>query len=346
MVPREQASGEGSFDVFPGTGRLRFRIAIDGTRLKPIYQRKNESDAQFRKRAKKLKRDALASAGRDITLTVAEVVGFYLNRAQLAPKTVEFYDNLHRNHISEAPRFGRLAAYEIRPLQIEADYEWLMANGRSPDMVKKCHALLRKSFNHGLKYELVSENPFLVADPPKVRRQEKPHLDKDEIRRFIKAAQTDSLFELFFLALVTGARMNELLSLDWTDIDLNGRKIHFRGTKTKNANRTVLIDRTTADLLREYRGDRIGLVFCTANGNKLNPANIRNRHLQPILKRAKISKPITFHSLRHTAAFVALGTLRENTILERFGWSDMPDTYKHWKTEAQNAEIDKLTDLL
>ncbi len=48
-----------------------------------------------------------------------------------------------------------------------------------------------------------------------------------------------------------------------------------------------------------------GLVFAGEGGGLINPSNLRQRSLAPLLKRASLPQ-ITFHDLRHTCATLLL----------------------------------------
>ncbi|KXZ18960.1 hypothetical protein AXI59_15605 [Bacillus nakamurai] len=47
------------------------------------------------------------------------------------------------------------------------------------------------------------------------------------------------------------------------------------------------------------------LVFCTPLGTPVNPSNIRNRIMNPLIEKAGVTK-IRFHDLRHTHATILL----------------------------------------
>ena len=99
---------------------------------------------------------------------------------------------------------------------------------------------------------------------------------------------------ILILAAATGCRIGELLGLeikdlldDFTTIRVAQQAKGARITselKTANSARLVDVYPNVATLLKEYVGDRkYGLVFSSRTGKPLNPSNIRNRIIHPVL---------------------------------------------------------------
>ena len=131
----------------------------------------------------------------------------------------------------------------------------------------------------------------------------------------------------YILMLNTGLRTGEMLGLLNSDIDLEKRTMHIqRGvkeiykrngmdiekgreikvgkTKSATSNRTVPLNQTAIDMIKDLReemyfGEDTPLV-CDENGNFTNPVNFRKRFYR-ILKAAGIETK-GLHSLRHTFA--------------------------------------------
>jgi integrase len=132
---------------------------------------------------------------------------------------------------------------------------------------------------------------------------------------------------LVILAASTGCRIGELLGLEIKDLldafttvrvtqQAKGARITSE-LKTINSARFVDICPEVAALLKEFVGGRTsGLVFPSRHGNPLNPSNIRNRVIHPLLREKGL--PVggchIFRRFRMT-------WLRENSVpadIERF----------------------------
>lgn len=132
---------------------------------------------------------------------------------------------------------------------------------------------------------------------------------------------------LLILAASTGCRIGELLGLEIKDLldDFTTVRIiqQAKGTKltpelkTANSARFVDISPEVAALLREFLAGRTsGLVFPNRMGKPLNPSNIRNRVIHPLLKRKGL--PVGGN---HIFRRFRMTWLRENSVaadIERF----------------------------
>src|SRR5215510_2145522 len=102
------------------------------------------------------------------------------------------------------------------------------------------------------------------------------------------------------LALATGARSGELLSLRWPDVDLKRGTLTFQETKNGERRAVPLTGQALALMGQHAKVRRIDtvLVFPDATGKR--PVGIREAW-EYAVKRAGISD-FRFHDLRHTAA--------------------------------------------
>jgi integrase len=163
------------------------------------------------------------------------------------------------------------------------------------------------------------------------------------------------------LAIHTGMREGELLGLKWEDVDLEGKepvlrlrralvrvggKVTLGDLKTRKSRRSVRLISVAAEALRSHLERQLeemertgslylpgGLVFATESGSLINPSNLRNRSLKPLLKRAGLPN-ICFHDLRHTCATLLLsqGT-HPKLVQELLGHATISmtlDTYSHF----------------
>jgi integrase len=155
-------------------------------------------------------------------------------------------------------------------------------------------------------------------------------------------------------------RRGELLGLKWSDVDLenatvsirrtltrtdNGKRVALGEPKTKKSRRTVRLTPQAVEALRchlerqlgqiDALGDLYddqGLVFSTEAGTPINPSNLRQRSLAPLLKKAGLPH-IRFHDLRHTCAtLLLLKGVHPKFVQELLGHATIAitlDTYSH-----------------
>jgi integrase len=88
-----------------------------------------------------------------------------------------------------------------------------------------------------------------------------------QIRTFLISVQRDRFAALFLLELTTGIRPGQICGLKWSAVDLDAGEITVHdnrvvvrghaqdkaGGKTRNADKTISIDRTTLAALRRWR---------------------------------------------------------------------------------------------
>jgi integrase len=157
-------------------------------------------------------------------------------------------------------------------------------------------------------------------------KQRRPSITAEVMADFAKVRKPKYRM-LLILAASTGCRIAELLGLEIADVlddcttirvvqQAKGPKITPQ-LKTVNSARVVDICPEVAALLKEYIARRTsGLVFPNGEGKPLNPSNIRNRVIHPLLKKKGL--PVggchIFRRFRMT-------WLRENSVppdIERF----------------------------
>jgi integrase/recombinase XerD len=137
-----------------------------------------------------------------------------------------------------------------------------------------------------------------MAKKNKWKPTQRDILVKDERKQFLMACET--LEEILFsrLALYSGLRLSELISLTFNDLIPGELVLHIRDSKGGKS-RWVSIDLATAQLIRGY----MVACNCPERGEDIFTMSGRTyqRMVQDIAERAKIDRiKVTPHVLRHT----------------------------------------------
>ena len=107
---------------------------------------------------------------------------------------------------------------------------------------------------------------------------------------------------MILLALNTGMRVQDLLKLHWSDIELATGRTHVKKGKGRK-DRVIFIKpailSNLLDMTQKMRRDPIGLVFTTLGGEPIKDSYLR-RMIAGKAKKAGIEKRVYFHLLRHT----------------------------------------------
>ena len=204
------------------------------------------------------------------------------------------------------PFFGKMSPAEIKTGVINDWLAGLNGQARHPKTVHNLWKQFRAIMNWHAQQ---NDEPKRAWYPslPVIPEKEQRWFTQTETRQIVAAAKGPYKV-LFHLAGFSGLRSGELSGLHVEDIDfvrgvVRVRRSVWRGlevsTKTKKGYRDVFIDLTTAQMLKEYLGDRrTGRVFQTKNGTPLENHNIVRQVLKPICKRLGIA-PGGMHAFRH-----------------------------------------------
>ena len=238
--------------------------------------------------------------------TLAEMVDRYSREVLPHKRSSTTYGQRYQLQWWKKPLGHRLLADITPPVLVE--YRDKLAQGegkrRSPATINRYLALL----SHCLTLA-AQEWGWLENSPMgKVRKMKEPRgrvrfLNDEERERLLVACQESRnpyLYVVTVLALSTGARRGELLSLRWSDVDLKRGMLTFRETKNGET-RAVPITGYALDILIQHAKVRrldTPLVFPDSTGTR--PFGIRDA-FENAVQRADIAN-FHFHDLRHCAA--------------------------------------------
>jgi integrase/recombinase XerD len=127
-------------------------------------------------------------------------------------------------------------------------------------------------------------------------------LSRKEVNQIIKVTKNTKHKLLLSLAYGSGLRVSEVVSLKVRDLDLNELTIHLKFTKGKKDRITIFPEKLKIETRnRIYGYKKSDWIFQSERGGKLTTRTAQ-QVFSNALKKAKISKPATFHSLRHSFA--------------------------------------------
>lgn len=178
---------------------------------------------------------------------------------------------------------------------------------------------------------------------------------------FLRAVVGDSLETLWVVMINTGLRRGEALALTWDDLDLDAKTLSVSNAlvqiggvptlsqpKTQRSYRTISLDSTTVQALKEHRKNQRRLrfsaeqwtdaesVFTTSTGQPPRP-DYAHVCFKRIVTREGLPW-IRLHGLRHThASLLILAGVDVATVSERLGHADVGitvRTYLHGSVES------------
>ncbi|MEU4091296.1 site-specific integrase [Streptomyces sp. NPDC026673] len=246
--------------------------------------------------------------------------------------TLEACAFLSRTHVIPS-----LGARKLRDLSAEDVDKWLAEKSKtlSTRTLQGVHSCLNRAVKRAMARDKVKRNVVELCAVP-TGRQGRPSkaLTLAQAGAVLKAAEGSSMHAYIVVALLTGARTEELRALTWDHVVLKGdpgavppvpphiavwRSVRASGdTKTRKSRRTLALPARCVEALWEHwedqgwdrlaAGDKWeehGLVFASAVGNELDASHVR-RAFRVALKGAEGVNPAewTPRELRHS--FVSL----------------------------------------
>lgn len=241
------------------------------------------------------------------------------------------------------PRFGEMSLTDIKSTELSAFFLELRKT-RSASQVNQLRAAMSRVFSAALNHQLVSDNPVRRTKP--MRRQEGDRTlcqqpwSLEECREAMEVAIGTEMDLFVHLAILTGARLGEMLGLQWGDIEFethiltvqrtltelrgsrseNGFKgmPHFSPPKTAKSVRTLTFGQSLADSFERHRMAQEALrsetgetwvetdqVFTSAIGQAVWVSNFSAKYRKFLkVNGLRHQNP---HALRHAFAINALG---------------------------------------
>lgn len=242
---------------------------------------------------------------------------------------------------------GHLLAYleteNIRKVKEAGIREYLSVTSKKRDWSPKTYRTHLQSFvsfyNWGVKRGLVKSNPAANIEKPRLPHRVPRCLTKPQIQTIFEYAiqyQWHSSFErtrnltILNTFLYTGMRLNELLHLRITDVNIDAQEIYIHRAKG-GKNRIVPIHPQLSSVLRGFihernrQGKESKWFFTGLHSNK----RLYEKNVLEICKKVSLKSGIKFtpHMLRHTfARFVCDADMNLYKLKEILGHSNVSTT--------------------
>lgn len=300
-------SSEGSVFRRKSDGRFVAKWQDLNGKWRCAYKR-TKSEAKAALRQALAERDAgMVPVGK---MTTTHQLDEFLQELQdkVSERTYLNRESLVRNHIK--PAIGTLQLAKLSHRDIHRLYREL-GGVLAPSSVERIHVLLSQVLKIAARRRYLAINPMEEVTPPKVYRQERKILSPAQTKHLIASVRGHR----FELAVVLGAamalRVNEMLALQWEDVDLENGKLTVEHTlwkgerfnpKTQSSMAVMPIPAVALEALRRVRMTCTGTGYLspTRSGRPLYAADF-HKQWKKLCKQAGIPD-ITYHTLRHGAA--------------------------------------------
>jgi integrase len=278
----------------------------------------------------------------DSAISFKDFAALWLERItpQLQPRTVERWTSIIDQHLK--PAFpGTLRA--IAASHAESYTAARLEKGACPSTVNREVTVLKHLLRRAVEWEHLSRNPLLDTQGRPLsglRALREPagrtrFLSLDEIEGLLKACNTVQLRAFMVVALNTGMRRNEILSLTRKSIDWQNRIATLTETKNGTA-RHVHLNDAALNALRTLPPRLDSSRLFPFGPNQISMSFAR------IAKRAGISD-VRLHDLRHTfASYQAMNGVAGRGLQVLLGHKDprMTTRYSHLSDAYLRTAVD------
>lgn len=196
----------------------------------------------------------------------------------------------------------------------------------------------------------MDDNPLRKVTKPKSPQGRVRFLDDEERIRLLdacKASKSKHLYTVVVLAISTGMRQGEIMSLRWNQVDLQRGRITLHHTKNGERRSVALVSHALEQLEQWSKVRRINTDFVFPGKDTKKPVDTRKPWLTAIQK-AQIEN-FRFHDLRHcTASYLAMNGASLAEIAEVLGhktlsmvkrYSHIADSHTHQVVSSMNEKI-------
>lgn len=153
-----------------------------------------------------------------------------------ALSTYESNCALIANYIN--PIIGDISIQSITPKVVDEYYQTLkktksvIKKNRKPKseyvtngVINSVHKILRCAFDQAVKWELISRNPFPLANRPKTTYKKRDIWDADMIRTALDGCSDPKLYIAMNLAFACSLRLGEIIGLQWNNVHISDNDI-------------------------------------------------------------------------------------------------------------------------
>ena len=311
-------------------GRWEGRIVVGHKKNGDSIFRYLYADTQKELTAK-LHQNIQAYRGVELTeaskLTLAEWLDRWLDdrmAGTIRSRTLEGYRRNINSHVK--PYLGQKQLTKIKPADLKNLYALLLergniakgrgcSSGLAPVTVRGIHTILHHALKAAAEEGLLPSNPADKVAPPRISSRPKGILNNEQLDTLMAAIRQDELWhDFFYTELTTGLRRGELCGLKWEDFDSEAGTLKICRTilpqkggglmegdpKTYAGKRTILLPRSTAQLLRERKRTALTEWIFPDLLKPENPTHPSSayRQLKKLLAESGLPD-IRFHDLRH-----------------------------------------------
>lgn len=233
-------------------------------RREKIGPSKRQAEVVLKKRMVQVAENRFLEVERCEKIKFEKMTEIYLENYSKPNKKSSRRDVTSINNLK--PFFAGKYLHEITPLDMEK-YKRKRQGQVSNATVNREVACLKHIFTKAIEWAIVQKNPGKKVKLLRERNTRLRYLEEREIRRLHDAC-AEHLKPIVTVALNTGMRKEEILSLKWKDLDYRIRTISILDTKNGESREIPMNDIVYRVLLDIGKNADSPWVFCKKNGER------------------------------------------------------------------------------
>lgn len=274
----------------------------------------------------------------------------YCKTNNRSPATIKRYtaviDNF-KEYLVKHPHITKLSQVDVKLIEDYKTFRKSKGQDASDTTVNIEITVLKSIWNMAMQSGYTNANPFKNVKSIKVTEKFERFLTFQESDKLLE--NTDEwLYPIFYTFLKTGMRKQELMNLEWSDVDFERRKIKIRvkvDWTPKTSEREIPMTDGLKGVLLNLKKKAIGnLVFHDGDGQMIAINRLRIE-LKKVTKKAGFPDVTKLHTLRHSfASHCAMKGINMPTLQQFMGHTDIATTmiYAKLSPDHLSDEINKL----
>lgn len=339
------------------SGRLRWeRVGKKDDGITPQYCKQLRS----KRINEKMHGEDISSKRRKDIVLFDDLACEHFETARISQKDFARAENRYKNHVQ--PYIGNMNVLEITKLDIEYILKLMLSKGLKPATVDKARQIISVIFNLGIYHGKCKENPASISKSDNVsimqRNKKNIHngreryLSKEEAGILLNelSIRNEKVYLITLIALTTGARSGEILSIKFKDINYSSKNITLNDTKNGESRKikiTPKVNELLTNLKQEKPNEYLFQTYAKEKHSKIpiTYQNVANRLFNKDLENNDSKNRVVFHTLRHTfASWLALDDVPIFTIQKLMGHKDINMTMRYAKL-SPNAGVDAVMNI-
>ncbi|MGH9128943.1 MAG: site-specific integrase [Acidimicrobiales bacterium] len=260
--------------------------------------------AEARVKLRELQAEATAGVAGTGKLTLGEYLGDWL--AHVLPArgvsiaTTENYATMIRIHIT--PALGAIRLDQLRAEHVDGLLRNMADAGKAHSTMRLVRTVLVMALTHAERRDMVMRNAARLSIVPPGPVRQSRSLTREEAKTLFASIEGEPLEAAWLAMILLGLRPGEAFALEWQDVDLERRVLRVRQAikraggaqfalgepKTPKSRRSLGMPARVVEAFRQRVVDQqtqrneageawseTGLVFTTAFGTMIDPANSR-----------------------------------------------------------------------